>query len=68
MTVLTGSSILYYTSKIYEGQGHIWKALEALDRCLSIRDAIMPHHHYTGLALGRMGGLLDKTYGPEMAM
>lgn len=47
-------------SGMYVATGVIDMALQAIYKCLAIRQRAMPNHHYTGLTLHRAGSILER--------
>lgn len=58
----------FYLSGIHEAQRDISTAREHLQRCLSIRKTLKPHHHYTGFTHHKMGVLQQLNGQHERAM
>jgi len=58
----------FYLGTIYYQQGKTDQAFEAFQDSFIIRQKVMPHHHYTGFTLYKVGTLMCKRGDPKSSI
>ncbi|KAF2804621.1 uncharacterized protein BDZ99DRAFT_397743 [Mytilinidion resinicola] len=59
---------LFYAGNIYQKQGRVGEAFDALSKCLRLRRTLMPTHSYTGLTLHKIGTIVQERGDVALSM